>query len=113
MSKKTPRSRTTSTLSTTSSPMVKHRPAGVGAATDFWTLESMATAVTTYSRVRSALVVVDSRAAVLNLWAATHLWAADLCLVGRDHCWELRKNVCESHATIHEKIPSRSSGVRA
>src|SRR6218665_1268075 len=28
--------------------------------------------------------------AVLNLWAAAHWWAADLCLVGRDLGWELR-----------------------
>jgi len=27
--------------------------------------------------------------AVLNLWAADHWWAADLCLVGRDQGWEL------------------------
>jgi len=31
-----------------------------------------------------------SSAAVLNLWAAAHWWAADLCLVGRDLGWELR-----------------------
>ena len=31
-----------------------------------------------------------SRSAVLNLWAAVHWWAADLCLVGRDEGWELR-----------------------
>ena len=31
-----------------------------------------------------------SIAAVLNLWAAAHWWAADLCLVGRDLGWELR-----------------------
>ena len=28
--------------------------------------------------------------AVLNLWAAAHWWAVDLCLVGRDKGWELR-----------------------
>jgi len=53
------------------------------------------------------------RAAVLNLWAAAHQWAADLCLVGRDQGWELRIFLCESHVTIHEKVPSLSSGVRA
>ena len=39
------------------------------------------------------------RAAVLNLWAAAHWWAADLCLVGRDHGWELRKNFHVSHVS--------------
>src|SRR6218665_1969795 len=29
-------------------------------------------------------------AAVLNLWAAAHWWAAHLCLVGRHRGWELR-----------------------
>src|SRR6218665_3952529 len=36
------------------------------------------------------------RAAVLNLWAAAHWCAADLCLVGRDQGWELRNFLCES-----------------
>ena len=48
-------------------------------------------------------------AAVLNLWAAAHWWAADLCLVGRDQGWELRIFLCESHVTIHEKVPSLGS----
>ena len=48
-----------------------------------------------------------SKAAVLNLWAA------DLFLVGRDQGWELRIFLCESRVTIHEKVPSLSSGVRA
>jgi len=33
---------------------------------------------------------VGSIAAVLNLWAAAHWWAADLCLVGRDQGSDLR-----------------------
>jgi len=41
--------------------------------------------------------------AVLNLWAAAHWWAADLCLVGRDQGWELRNFLCESRVTIHER----------
>jgi len=42
--------------------------------------------------------------------AVLDLWAADLCLVGREQGWELRHFLCES---IHEKVPSLSSGVRA
>jgi len=49
----------------------------------------------------------DYRAAVLNLWAAA------LCLVGRDKGWEIAIFLCESRVTIHEKVPSVSSGVRA
>jgi len=52
-------------------------------------------------------------AAVLNLWAAAHWWTADLCLVGRDQVWELSIFLCESRVTIHDKVPSLSSGVRA
>jgi len=40
-----------------------------------------------------------SGAAVLNLWAAAHWWAADLCLVGRDQGWELRNFVDVSHVS--------------
>ena len=35
------------------------------------------------------------------------------CLVGRDQGWELRICLCESRVTIHERVPSLSSGVRA
>src|SRR6218665_1406679 len=43
---------------------------------------------------------LDTRPAVLNLWAAAHWWAADLCLVGRDQCWELRNFLCESRVKV-------------
>jgi len=45
--------------------------------------------------------------------AVPNLWAADLCLVGRDQGWELRIFLCESRVTIHDKVPSLSSGVRS
>ena len=35
--------------------------------------------------------------AVLNLWAAAHWWAADICLVGRDQGWEFRNFFDVSH----------------
>src|SRR6218665_2333959 len=38
-----------------------------------------------------------TRAAVLNLWAAAHWWAADLCPVGREQGWELRNLLNLSH----------------
>jgi len=37
------------------------------------------------------------RPAVLNLWAAAHWSAADLCLVGREQGWELRNIFDVSH----------------
>src|SRR6218665_1260226 len=43
--------------------------------------------------------VVNANAAVLNLWAAAHWWAADLCLVGRDKGWELRNCLDVSHVS--------------
>src|SRR6218665_3316140 len=51
-----------------------------------------------------------TRTAVLTLWAAAHWWAADLCLVARNQGWELRNL---SRVTIHKKVLSLSSGVRA
>jgi len=34
-----------------------------------------------------------SKPAVLNLWAAAHWWAADICLVGRVKGWEFIKEI--------------------
>jgi len=47
--------------------------------------------------------------------SGSHQWAADLCLVGRDEGWELRiLYVSQVYSvTIHDKVPSLSSGVRA
>src|SRR6218665_2995326 len=61
-----------------------------------------------FDGTKSEMIVINS--AVLNLWAAAHWGAGDLCLVGRDQGWELRNL---SRVTIHEKVPSLSSGVRA
>jgi len=41
---------------------------------------------------------------VLNLWAAAHWWAADICLVGRDQGWELRNIFYVSHVSQSMKM---------
>src|SRR6218665_1984384 len=47
--------------------------------------------------LRDKLIPECRRPAVLNLWAAAHWWAADICLVGREKVWEFRNFLDVSH----------------